>query len=107
MNARTPTITEIKELVDELVRLHQIDSNRFNYLEGLPNENLIEDALSVLTNRTILITDDYESDSPSYNGKTGIIFWGEVCFVSILITDKNGKLKIMNSESIEISGGDY
>lgn len=106
-NARIPSAEEIKEIAQDLVRLHNIDSNRFNYLEGLDNKDLIKDALMALEGRTILITDKYESNCPSYNGKTGVIFWGEVCFISILIKDEEGKLRIMNSERIEIVGGDY
>ena len=102
---RIASALEVKEIAQDIVRLHKLDKGSYNYLDGLENKDLMKDALLVLEGRTILITDDYSSDCPSYNGKAGVIFWGEVTFLTILVTDKEGKMRLMENENVEVSGG--
>ena len=116
-NARVPTCREVMEIAQDLVRLHKLDCGSFNFLEGVQDEEnylvdgkeneevLLKYALLVLDDRSILITDNYASDCPSYCGKTGVIFWGEICFVSVLTTDVNGRLQLMEEKNFEYVGG--
>lgn len=103
-DARTITDSEFTQIALDMVRLHKLDASKYNFLEGLENKDLLKDAAIALEGRTILITDNYQSDCPSYNGKTGVIFWGEVCFVSLLI-EVDGKMQIMEDDCIEVFGG--
>jgi hypothetical protein len=106
-NARLPSAQEITEIAQDIVRLHKLDSEKFNFLEGYKNNNLMENALEILSDKTILISDTYQSITSNYKGKIGIVFWAEFCFFSFLELDKNGKLRILDKTHIKVLGGDY
>ena len=95
------TEQETKEIIAEMVRLYQLDENLMpdmmdrEDIEG--NEDLTdeENAKYWLDQATVIVNHD-----PC---KNGVIFWGDSEYwFSILTTDREGTLRLMGKEDVEL-----
>lgn len=88
-SVRKPTEQEIIEIADFL-------KNHKDYKDNFKGDEEVGiSAKQVIESYYTMVLENYHSDCPSYCGIVYMIIWGEVCYITQIIRDKEtGKLEL-------------